>query len=75
MTSGSGSGVERLLAKEKVEGSNPFSRSKFYTMGMVIQVEWLGVITILVLAALAVGNSSEKTKELRARLRYWSWDR
>ena len=24
---GSGSGVERLLAKEKVEGSNPFSRS------------------------------------------------
>ena len=27
-SSGSGSGVERLLAKEKVEGSNPFSRSK-----------------------------------------------
>ena len=25
---GSSSGVERLLAKQKVEGSNPFSRSK-----------------------------------------------
>ena len=28
---GSSSGVERLLAKQKVEGSNPFSRSKIWS--------------------------------------------
>lgn len=56
---GRSSGVERHLAKVKVEGSNPFARSNFFLEGPIQTMRSLFILSTLLLVSLGMAASAQ----------------